>query len=326
MVTIKEVAKRAGVSVATVSRTINNSGYVGEKTRKKVEQAISELGYYPNEVARSLYQKKSKIIGLLLPDIANPYFPLLTKGVEDSAQMNGYMVLLGNVEDDQDKEDNYIQFLTQHNVSGILSSLDGLRNEKVPKSVPYILLDRADEQEEYTIATNDLLGGQLSAQAVIKGKPKNTIVMIGPEHLPGPKRRLEGIKKIFEQEKRAYEVFETHTFQVEEAEAIATQLFERYESFDSVIAQNDVFALAIMKEALKRGIRIPEDLQIIGYDNIPYSKFMYPGLSTIEQPAYHIGYQGAQMLFDLIEGKEIKEKKIELDPYFINRESLRVKE
>ncbi|MER2064674.1 MAG: LacI family DNA-binding transcriptional regulator, partial [Alkalibacterium sp.] len=110
MVTIKDVAEYSGVSVATVSRALNNSGYVGEKSRIKVEEAVKALGYYPNEVARSLYQKRSKMIGLLLPDISNPYFPLVAKGVEDYAQKNGYMIILGNVEDNTEKEDMYVKF------------------------------------------------------------------------------------------------------------------------------------------------------------------------------------------------------------------------
>src|SRR5699024_57196 len=106
----KEVAKHAGVSVATVSRALNKSGYVGEESKRKVEKAIKELNYVPNEVARSLFQKTSKMIGLLLPDISNPYFPLVAKGVEDCALEKGYIVILGNVEDNPEKEDNYVKF------------------------------------------------------------------------------------------------------------------------------------------------------------------------------------------------------------------------
>ena len=121
MATIKEVAELAGVSVATVSRFMNNSGYVGA-SRAKVEKAIKLLDFSPNEVARSLYQKKSKLIGLLLPDIANPFFPLVAKGVEDKINELGYSLILGNVQGDLDKEKEYLKIFAQNNVAGVLCS------------------------------------------------------------------------------------------------------------------------------------------------------------------------------------------------------------
>jgi LacI family transcriptional regulator len=113
MATIKEVAELAGVSVATVSRFMNNSGYVGKASREKVEKAIKLLDFSPNEVARSLYQKKSKLIGLLLPDIANPFFPLVAKGVEDKIKESGYSLILGNVQGDLEKEKEYLKIFAQ---------------------------------------------------------------------------------------------------------------------------------------------------------------------------------------------------------------------
>lgn len=321
--TIKDVAEYAGVSVATVSRTLNNSGYVGKESRKKVEKAIQALEYYPNEVARSLFQKTSKMIGLLLPDISNPYFPLLAKGVEDCAQEKGYMVLFGNVEDNQDKEDAYVKFFSQYNISGVLSATEGTKNKNAQSNVPYVLLDRAHAEETYSVSTDDILGGAMAAQAIVDRKPKDVIVMVGPRELPGSNDRLSGALKVLNQSTVHYRIFETYTFQVDEAEQTAERLFDTFKSIDSIIANNDVFALAVMKEALKRGYFIPKDLQIIGYDDMPFSKYMYPGLSTIGQPAYQVGYQGAKMLFHLLDNKTINQERIKLEPHLVIRESLR---
>lgn len=321
MVTIKDVAEYAGVSVATVSRTINNSGYVGEQSRKKVEQAIEALEYYPNEVARSLFQKTSKMIGLLLPDISNPYFPLVAKGVEDRAQEKGYMVLLGNVEDNLEKENSYVKFFSQYNISGVLSAAEGIKNKH--SDVPYVLLDRAYGKENYSVSTDDVKGGILAADAIIQRKPKNVIVMVGPREVPGASDRLSGNLKVLNEHSIPYRIFETFTFQVEKAEETAIRFFETFNAIDSVIASNDVFALAMMKEAMKRGYRIPEDFQIVGYDDMPFSRYMYPGLSTIAQPAYQVGYKGASMLFNLIEKRAISQKRIKLEPKLVIRESLR---
>ncbi|MCC5895261.1 MAG: LacI family DNA-binding transcriptional regulator [Alkalibacterium sp.] len=321
MVTIKDVAEYAGVSVATVSRALNNSGYVGKQSRIKVEEAIKTLGYYPNEVARSLYQKSSKMIGLLLPDISNPYFPLVAKGVEDYAQQNGYMIILGNVEDNIEKEDMYVKFFSQYNISGVLSAATGKKSQNY--QVPFVLLDRALEEEDYSIATDDHLGGELAAKAIIESKGKQVVVMAGPKNIAGANDRLSGALGVLNSKGLSYQIFETHSYQVDKAEETAVQLFESTSHFDSVIASNDVYALAVMKEAIKRGYRIPEDIQIIGYDDMLFSRLMYPGLTTIAQPAYELGFQGAKMLVDLIEKNSSEHKKVKLKPKLIMRDSLR---
>src|SRR5699024_2121365 len=122
MATIKDVSELAGVSVATVSRALNNSGYVSEKSRRKVEQAVKALDFVPNEVARTLYHKKSKMVGLLVPDISNPYFTSLSSGAEDALSNKGYGLLLGNVQDDMDKIIYYVRNFEQNNVAGILAT------------------------------------------------------------------------------------------------------------------------------------------------------------------------------------------------------------
>lgn len=122
MATIKEVAKYAGVSVATVSRALNRSGYVKEETRKKINKAIKDLNYRPNETARTLYKRKSKMIGLLLPDISNPFFTVVARGVEDEAMAKGYHIILGNGDGNEEKELAYINTFNVHNCSGIIAS------------------------------------------------------------------------------------------------------------------------------------------------------------------------------------------------------------
>ena len=167
---IKEVAKLAGVSVATVSRALNNSGYVSEEARKKVESAVKELNFYPNEVARSLYQKKSKLIGLLLPDIANPFFPLIAKGVEDGVNQRGYSLLLGNVEDDLEKEKDYLKIFAQNNIAGVISAVQG--DIKDLQNMPFVLLDRVESDQNFSVHSDDYTGGMMAAEAIVSRDPK----------------------------------------------------------------------------------------------------------------------------------------------------------
>ncbi|WP_423189939.1 LacI family DNA-binding transcriptional regulator [Alkalibacterium sp. f15] len=324
MVTIKEVAKHAGVSVATVSRALNKNGYVSEKAREKVEASINELNYYPNEVARSLFQKTSKMIGLLLPDISNPYFPLLMKGIEESARENGYSVILGNVEEGSKAGDNYMRLFAQQNVAGVLSAVEGTLSHHHP--MPIVMLDRVLEGDDYAVYTNDVKGGILAAQAIIDRKPGKVLIIAGPKSVPGAIDRLLGILSVLNPTDVEYEIFETGSYTIKEAETTAKEIFDLHGKMNSIIASNDLFALAVMKEAQQRGYQIPRDIQVIGYDNIPFSQLVYPGLTTISQPAFQAGYQAADLLVRRIKKDTISNKRIKLDPELVVRDSLRESE
>lgn len=323
MATIKEVAKLAEVSVATVSRVINNKGYVGVDSRKKVEQAIKQLDFSPNEVARSLFQKKSKLIGLLLPDIANPFFPLLAKGAEDAVSQLGYSLILGNVQDNVKKEEEYLKIFEQNNIAGVLSAVQG--SSKRTKNTPLVTLDRVESSGQYAVHTDDYQGGMMAAQAIVERNPKHVVIMVGPKEIPSSYERLAGSIRVLKEQNVPYSLLQTKSFRLEYTEEVTQLFFKEYGHADSVIASNDVYALALMREALKRGIDIPNELQIVGYDDMPFSSLLYPGLSTIAQPAYEIGFRGAELLCKCIEGKPVNEKRIQLPVTLILRESLREK-
>lgn len=324
MTTIRDVAKLAGVSVATVSRALNDSGYVSKSAREKVENAVKELNFYPNEVARSLFQKKSKLIGLLLPDITNPFFPAIAKGVEDCVTERGYSLLLGNVEGDPEKQEKYLRIFEQNNIAGIISAVQGdLINLK---KMPFVSLDRINENQKYVVHSDDFLGGQLAAQAISDGKAKKVIIMAGPENISASKLRLAGNKDILDRYAIPYEVFQTTSFRLDLAEETAQAVFNQLSDFDSVIASNDIYGFALIAEAHRRGIKVPEELQVIGYDNIPFSNMMTPRLTTISQPAYDIGYKGAELLCNVMERDFVTEKRIQLPVTLIMRETLRKKD
>lgn len=323
MTTIKEVAQLAGVSVATVSRTLNNSGYVSVAARKKVEDAIQELDFYPNEVARSLFQKKSKLIGLLLPDITNPFFPAIAKGVEDCVNQRGYSLLLGNVEGDLEKENHYLKIFEQNNIAGVISAAQG--NELNTSKIPLVFLDRMSGKENYSVHSDDFLGGQLAAEAILAGNPQKVVVMVGPKDVSASALRLAGNVDILEKNAIPYEVFQTKSFHLDLAEETVKKLFDEMDGFDSVIASNDIYALALITEANRRGIKIPTELQVIGYDDIPFSKMITPRLTTISQPAYEIGYKGADLLCDVLENKLASTKHIQLPVTLVTRETVREK-
>lgn len=323
MTTIRDVAKMAGVSVATVSRVLNKSGYVSQSSQEKVNQAVKALDYYPNEVARSLFQKQSNFIGLLLPDITNPFFPAIAKGVEDYVNKKGYSLLLGNIENDPEKEKEYLQIFSQNNVAGVITAVQG-ENKKF-KKIPMVVLDRVDDAQKYSVHSDDYLGGCLAAKAIAERNPKKVVIMAGPTEVRGAKIRLAGNEDQFKKENIEYEVFQTDSYQTDYAEETAKKLLKTFPNVDSVIASNDVYAIALIKEAFKNGLNVPEDIQIIGYDDMPFSRMVYPGLSTIGQPAYEIGMKGAQLLYHILERKKITNPQIQLDVELKIRESLRKK-
>ncbi|SEI01684.1 transcriptional regulator, LacI family [Halobacillus karajensis] len=323
MVTIKDVAQEAGVSVATVSRVLNNNGYVGADTRKKVMKSIAELNYSPNEVARSLYKRESRIIGLLLPDITNPFFPQLARGVEDELSRSGFRLLLGNSDENVEKELDYIQTFVQNNVMGIITATNHVDYDIYEAlNLPLVLLDRTSE-EYPAVYADGRKGGRLAAQTLIdKGAERITLVK-GPAHVKPAQERFQGAIGALSEADVDFSVLSTTSYSFEEAQGWAEELFDKYVDTDGVIASNDIVGIAIIHEALKRGKKIPDELQIIGYDDIPQSRLSYPTLSTIRQPAYEMGREAAQLLLKTIKKESGVERTVQLPVELVERKTTR---
>ncbi|WP_449602514.1 LacI family DNA-binding transcriptional regulator [Paenibacillus sp. Marseille-Q9583] len=326
MMTIKDVAKIAGVSVATVSRVLNESGYVNIDTRKKVEAAIKEMNYTPNEVARSLYKRKSKLIGLLLPDITNPFFPQLARGIEDRMQEHGYRIIFGNSDENEEKELDYIQTFIQNNVIGMISSTNFPEKDIYSNlKIPVVFLDRTSNDSP-SVYADGRKGGRLAAQEIISRGSTKITVMQGPAHIKPAQDRFQGAIEVLDEMGITYQVIQTSSFSHTEAEQWAVELFDKYIDTDGVIASNDIVATAVIHEAHRLGKRVPQDLQIIGFDDIPLSSLLSPSLSTIRQPAHDMGREAAGLLIKLIEQDKVEDKIIQFPVSFVERETTRRKE
>ncbi|MBT2770898.1 LacI family DNA-binding transcriptional regulator [Halomonas sp. ISL-60] len=323
MTTIKDVANLAGVSVATVSRVINERGYVHADTRKKVEEAVRQLNFTPNEVARSLYKRKSKLIGLLLPDIANPYFPQLARGVEDRMQEQEFRLIFGNSDEDEQKEQDYIQTFIQNNVVGVISSTNYPHSSIYENlKIPVVFLDRTP-LDSPSVYADGREGGRLAAREIIKRGSRRITVMQGPAHIKPAQDRFEGAIESIRKAGLDYRVIQTTSFSINDVGLWAEELFRKYGDTDGVIASNDIAAMAVLHEALRIGIKVPEDMQIIGFDDIPMSSLLSPALSTIRQPAYEMGREAAGLLIKLVEQAPIENKHIQLPVSFIERGTTR---
>lgn len=323
MATIRDVAKKAGVSVATVSRTLNDKGYVHDDTRKLINEAIKELNYKPNEVARSLYKKKSRLIGLLLPDIRNPFFPELARGVEDEMQEHDFRLIIGNADEKTEKELDYIQTFKQNNVTGIISATNHTDISHYENlSFPVAFLDRTSNLHPSVFA-DGLDGGRKAAKELIRRGSKRITLLRGPVEVQTAQDRFKGAIDILCTSNINFNVMTTASFSFHDAEKWSKELFENYPDTDGVIASNDVVAAAILHEALRLGKSIPDDLQIIGFDDIPLSRLLFPPLSTIRQPAYEMGREAGKLLIRLINNEEVIEKNIQLPVAFIERQTTR---
>ncbi|KGE19312.1 LacI family DNA-binding transcriptional regulator [Paenibacillus wynnii] len=329
MATIRDVAKLAGISVSTVSRYLNKSGYVNAETELNIKNAIDKLNYQPSVVARGLAGKNTKTIALLLPDITNPFFPELARAVEDVATIYGYTVIFCNTDGQVGKEKKYIDALKSKNIDGIIFASNTLGQEDVDKlasfNIPYVCLDRAPTNGTCSVVrSNDLEGGKLAVQHLLDSGCKKIGHIYGPQDLITAKERLIG----YEESVRVYDWFSPSLmvpgdFGIEGGKKATEILMKRHPDIDAIFAGNDLMAFGALKVLHRMGIKVPEQVAVIGYDGINMTEITEPELTTIAQPTYDMGALVSRILIKKIEG-DIEEDQIHvLDIKLISRDSTR---
>lgn len=323
MANISDVAKHANVSVATVSRYLNKKGYVGEKSRKAIELAIRELNYIPSEVARSLSTKQSDLIGLIIPDIKNPFFPELARAVEDTAFKNGYTVILCNSDEDFEKEEHYLQTLSKKYVAGIiLTSIHERDINNVKIDIPVVALDRSINLDIPAVTTNNVKGALLGTSYLIEKGATNILLMSGPENIASSYERQKGFLLAIEDREVESHIIES-PFEFEAAEEIAFEFLQEHPSINGIFASSDASAIGALKAAHRLKKRVPEELQIVGFDGIQIGNVVTPSLTTVGQNIYQLGQIATEMLIQQIEGKSLENNFVLIDPELIERETTR---
>lgn len=324
MATIKEIANAAGVSVATVSRYINKSGYVGEKSQKKIKEAIEKFNYRPNINAQILNNKSSKLIGLIVPDIANPFFTRLINGAEETATKYGYMLTIANGNENSEKIKQQISYFSQYKVAGILCADDEIDMESI--EVPVVQLDREIKQQNFYVGTDHEYGGKLVAECIKETSYHKILYISGPKNQVSSIKRLQSFLNEFQENDItcAIKFLDSYTYQT--ALNYIQLNYKKIIQYDTIIASNDLFALLLTLKLQQKNVRVPEDVQIIGYDGIDAVQFSYPKLMTIQQPDMLIGSKGCELLINIIENKEIESPKIFLKPRISKGNTLRKEE
>ena len=327
MATIKDVSKLAGVSVATVSRVINKKGYVSKETEKKILKAMKLLKYSPNDIARRLAGKKSKTIGLIIPNILNPFFPEVARGVEDIANQHGYNLIFCNTDNNKEKEKQYYEMLFNKQVDGIIIFSYTATSEELlelmDRGMPLVALDRAFIGYKIpSISGNNKKGGSDIARYLIDLGCKKIAYISGPMFIEPLYDRFNGFKNVLTQEN----LFRADLVKIDELSLkggynATKEIFNNEKNIDAIVACNDILAIGSYKALVRMGYNIGKDIKLIGYDGLE-SNINYLEISSMAQPMYEYGEKALKLLLRQIEKNEdISKEKIKLDAKLIKRMS-----
>lgn len=325
MATIKQVAEEAGLSKSTVSRYISQKGYVSDEARDKIKAGIAKLHYSRNVLAQSLKTKKNQLVGLLLPDISNPFFPRLARGAEEYLKEKGYRVMLGNISDSEALEEEYVHVLLQSNAAGIITTHDFTkRYPDLP--IPVVVVDRVDQETQYGVFSDNKAGGLLAAQTVWQAGTEEVLLIRGPlDNAENINERFEASLSYLHEKEVTLRICDSQSFDFESIQLEASKNLDVYPIIDSIIAPSDIHAIAYIHELHSRGKKIPQDVQVMGYDDILMSQFIYPSLSTIHQSSYLMGHYAAELVYNIANQLPVEANRIKLPVHYVERETIRRK-
>jgi len=310
MPTIRDVAKLAGVAPITVSRVVNDSGYVSIGTREKVQSAIDELGYVPNMLGPSLRFKQTMTLAMVVTDISNPFWTSVTRGVEDVAQANGYSTILCNTDESIEKQDQYLQMLLRRRIDGILlvpatSSAEPIHLIQ-KQSIPVVVLDRQIPNVDVDIVRADSEKGayQLTKHLISLGH-QNITMLTGPRTVSTSVDRVNGFCRALTE--AGLEVCDAQvlwgSFSQESGYEMANKAINSGPKPTALFAANNFLAIGALRALQEKGIKVPEDIAIVSFDEIPPAFTTNPFLTVAKQPSREMGKMAAQLLLERIKGE-----------------------
>jgi LacI family transcriptional regulator len=315
-VSMKDVAALAGVSLGTVSNVLNSPDIVAEPTRRRVELAIAKLGWIPNEPARQLRAGRSRSIGMIVMDIANPFYTDLVIGAENCVQERGYSVQVGNSSQEADRESAQLLVLMQQRVRGVLLApiwgIDERVRQLKLRGIPVVLLDRAGNQSDFcSVSTDDVEGGRLAAQHLLDQGHTAIAVVGGPGDLQQVRDRRLGAELATSRHNGSARLLTVSTPHLDVESGVRTAeeivLTPPHERPTAVFAANDLLAIGLLQGFVTAGLRVPDDMAIVGYDDIAFAAAAAVPLSSVRQPRLAIGYRAAELLFDEIKALDGEE-------------------
>lgn len=325
MVTMLDVSREAGVSSATVSRVLTGSAEVDPKTRALVLAAVEKLGYRPNLVARGLRRQASQVIALIITDIENPFYTAVCRGVEDSARLTGYSVILCNADRDIEKEREYLRVVEDQNASGIIISPASEHRTNisnlVARGLPVIAVDMALAAATGSVLVDNKDAGALATNHLIEAGCKRIACITGPAENSTAADRMEGYHRAMAQAGlRVEPELVAYSNYMEDGGYEATKrLLDLKRRPEGLFVTNNRMAVGALRALQEAGVGIPDDMNVIGFDELPWALELHPCLSLVRQPAYRIGQEAARVLIACIRKEEVA-RHIVLDAELVARD------
>ena len=282
MATIKDVAKKANVSVATVSRVLNSTGYVNVETKALVLNAIKELDYTPSELARSLFKKQSNLIGVIIPHLTSYFFAELIEALEDAVIDRGYRLMIFNARNDQEREEKFLSVFSQYHLSGLIiaTQLNSLDNYKKLK-LPMMAIDHHIDDGIPSVSSDNVLGGRLAAEHFKSQGHKKVIHFRGASFLLTVKQRDKGFKEVLKA--ASIDVIDEDVDFNTPDVALIENTLKKHPDAKGIFCDGDVIAMHVLRTAKLMGLQIPGDIEVIGFDDLRLNSLMQPTLSSIKQ-------------------------------------------
>ncbi len=329
VVSVKDVAERAGVSVGTVSNVMNHPEKVADAARARVLAAIEELGFIRNDAARQLRDGRSTSIGLVVLDVRNPFFTDIARGAEDRAAQAGLTVLLANSDENPAREAAYLDLFEQQRVHGVLISPLGDITPRLgmlrARGIPAVLVDRAAPDASFSsVSVDDVAGGRMAAEHLIAQGRRRIAFVGGPLQLRQASDRLDGARQaVAEHPDVELRVIEIDALSVIAGRAAGAAIVESADRPDAVFAANDLVAMGVLQALMMQGagIRVPQDIALIGYDDIDFASAAVVPLSSIRQPSALIGQTAVEILLEEAADASIAPRQVEFVPELVVRAS-----
>jgi LacI family transcriptional regulator len=323
---IQDVARRAGVAIGTVSNVLNNPDIVTEQTRLKVEAAIAELGFVRNSAARTLAARRTDTVGVVLIDIGNSLFVDIARGAESAAGQAQLKLLLANSDSNRTKQDSYLELFDQARVAGVLLTpleepLD-VAHAVLGHGRPVVLvIATSPDPLTCSVMVNEELGGYLAATHLLQGGVRRLVFLAGFPELRLIRRRLAGVERAVAEAGASLGVIEAPNLEIGTGRAVGRQVLLS-QSVDGVVCPSDLLAVGVIQAATELGIRVPDELMVVGYDDNHFASESSIPVSTVSLPGYRMGELAIELLLEEIhQGSGHVHRTVMLDPHLIPRRS-----
>lgn len=332
-ISIKDISQQAGVSIATVSRIINKNGRYSQETEKRVMDIIKKNNYVPNLVAKGLRTQKMKNVGIIVPDITNEFFMKLVYEIEKNLFKEGYETFLCSTDENEEKERKRVHMMAMQNVCGLIYTSGGISDmQEVIKDLPTVFIDRIPDEtlgNFCTVESDNVQGGYLATKELLESGCKNILLLTSRKKISGYADRFQGyVKALLEAGMEADDIHVVYLEQLhyEAAYVELARMLEAGEfAYDGIFATSDWLAVGCYKALTERGFRIPEDVKLVGYDDISITAFNGVPITTVHQQVDEMGARVVERLLKIMRQDKVEQAVVKVPVYLVSRESTRGK-